>query len=190
MRTDRDIAELRACRRGDDRAARSFYARHAPALLACARAVLRDEALAHDAVQGAFCRVFSIPARRVDAVEDPRAWMATLVRREALTALRSRRRAATRERSMARVAAPGAARTPDAGAGGDLDRALHALPRRLREVLVLRHVAGLTFDQVALALGVPRGTVSTRHRRALEALRRALGDSSNECIVLMSKEQA
>lgn len=40
--------------------------------------------------------------------------------------------------------------------------------------MVLRHIAGLSFDQLAAALGVPRSTASSRYDRALRTLRDAI----------------
>lgn len=57
-----------------------------------------------------------------------------------------------------------------------LAAALKALPRRQRDAVVLRHLHGYSEREVAQALGVSPGTVKTHLRRALEALRRRLGD--------------
>ncbi len=56
----------------------------------------------------------------------------------------------------------------------DLHAALRALPRRQREVVVLRFVADLTEPDVARALGVSLGTVKQHGSRGLAALRAAL----------------
>lgn len=55
----------------------------------------------------------------------------------------------------------------------DLQRALRKLPRRQREVIVLRYLADLPEDAVAAALGCSVGTVKTHGSRALAALRMA-----------------
>jgi RNA polymerase sigma factor (sigma-70 family) len=57
----------------------------------------------------------------------------------------------------------------------DLARALDALPRRQREVIVLRYIADMSEVAVAGALGCSLGTVKTHASRALVALRRTLG---------------
>jgi RNA polymerase sigma factor (sigma-70 family) len=49
--------------------------------------------------------------------------------------------------------------------------ALQQLPARQREVVVLRHLAGLSEPEVAVRLGVSLGTVKTHLRRGHEALR-------------------
>ena len=52
-----------------------------------------------------------------------------------------------------------------------LKEAIRRLPGQLREVIILRYFTGLTLEETASALDIPRGTVSTRQRRALELLR-------------------
>ncbi len=52
--------------------------------------------------------------------------------------------------------------------------AIAKLPAHHREVVLLHHIEGLPVDEVAEALGVPRGTVLSRLARAREALRRSL----------------
>ena len=52
-----------------------------------------------------------------------------------------------------------------------LRQAVLRLPEELKAVVILRYFTGLTQEETARALDVPRGTVSTRQRRALELLR-------------------
>lgn len=52
-----------------------------------------------------------------------------------------------------------------------LATALSALPRRQREVIVLRYLVGLPDREVAATLGIEEGTVRTHVRRALTVLR-------------------
>ncbi len=52
-----------------------------------------------------------------------------------------------------------------------LRQAVERLPQQLRAVVILRYFTGLTLEETAESLGLPRGTVSTRQRRALQLLR-------------------
>jgi len=64
-------------------------------------------------------------------------------------------------------------------AGEDRREVLHAvarLPRRQREVLVLRYYLNLSDREIAADLGVTRGTVASTASRALAALGRELGE--------------
>lgn len=58
---------------------------------------------------------------------------------------------------------------------GPLIEALNGLSLEQRTVVVLRHVLDLGITDIAELLGVPAATVRTRHHRALEKLRKALG---------------
>jgi RNA polymerase sigma-70 factor (ECF subfamily) len=58
--------------------------------------------------------------------------------------------------------------------------ALGELAERDREVLVMRYLEGLSTREVAAVLGVTEGAVKVRHFRALERLRRLLGDELGE----------
>jgi len=62
----------------------------------------------------------------------------------------------------------------------DLNRALGTLPRRQREVVLLRYVADLPENEVARQLSCSPGTVKTHASRGLAALRAALGDNSDD----------
>ena len=54
--------------------------------------------------------------------------------------------------------------------------ALRTLPRRQREVLVLRYWSDLSEAEIAAALGIARGTVKSSASRGLAALQKHLGD--------------
>jgi RNA polymerase sigma-70 factor (ECF subfamily) len=152
--------------RGHEASARLLWARHAPRLTAHARVIVRDAAA--DVVQTVLCRLLELPARRIRAIDDVPAFLAAAVRREALNHLRAARRAQARRRLAPPPADPpeyAPLHTPD------LQTALNRLPRRLREVVVLKHVAELTFDQIAAALATNRNTVASRYRSAVAALR-------------------
>jgi RNA polymerase sigma-70 factor (sigma-E family) len=56
-----------------------------------------------------------------------------------------------------------------------LGEALRRLPRRQRDVVVLRYLADLSEADVAESLGVSAGTVKQHAHRAIDALRRTLG---------------
>ena len=72
---------------------------------------------------------------------------------------------------------PGAS---DAATALDLRQAVNALPDDLRLVVVLRFYGGMDSTEVGMALGIPSGTVRTRLKRALVALRNALNGVSEE----------
>ena len=57
-----------------------------------------------------------------------------------------------------------------------LKEAILRLPAQLRDVIILRYFTGLTLEETAAALELPRGTVSTRQRKALALLKLDLTD--------------
>lgn len=164
-------------RRGDETAARALLSRLGPGLTVFARGLLRDESLAEDAFQNALCKVFRCQVREIDAVESPRAWLARIIRREALTIIRSSRRAHMRNLRRAADDASAAMRRPqpiDAFEDDSLSAAVALLPRRLAEIIILKHAAALTFDQIAIALDLNRNTAASRYRDALAMLKKHL----------------
>lgn len=178
-----DQVLLRATRRGDEAAARALHLRLAPAMISYARSILRDEGLAEDAVQAAFCRILAASVREVDRVESAPAWLACIVRREALTIMRGHRRMVQRHRRWAdgRDATFGGGAERDASELQEIGRLVHALPRRMSEVIVLKHVCALTFDEIAVALRINRNTAAARYRAGITRLRARLSpDPSRE----------
>ena len=55
-----------------------------------------------------------------------------------------------------------------------MQTALEALPTILRDVLLLTELAGMTYPEIAAALGIAEGTVGSRRTRALALLRERL----------------
>lgn len=166
MPGDREL--LLDTHRGCERSARTLWAAHAPRLLAFARALVGPHD-AEDVVQSVFCGLLDLPRRRISEVRDVPAFLAATTRRAALNTLRSARRRRVRHQSP--KTPPSGPRAP---AHDGLQEAIDSLPRRWREVLILKHVAGLTFDQMGVALGLPRDTAASRYRAALAALRMML----------------
>src|SRR5881394_1395686 len=99
------------------------------------------------------------------AVKDVGSWLARAVRNEALNHIRAS------ERRRAHTAAVVVAGAPEAGAFEEVRETLAALPEALREIVLLKHVAGLTFDQVALALDDNRSTIASRYAKAVRLMR-------------------
>ncbi len=174
MTDDRTL--LRQMRRGSQNAATQLWARHAPGLLLYARSMLPTGTVdADDAVQQAFCRVFELPMRRIREVREVRAWLASVVRSIALNAMRSdKRETARRDHVSAGSSNNGSpATTPR---DPTLELAIQGLGPEHREAVVLRHMAGLTFDQMSIATGENRSTVASRYRAALALLKEQLAD--------------
>ena len=160
------------------------YRQLAPKLLLYARQWLASAADAEDAVQTAFVKFWR---RQPDARPEHWPLLYAAVRSTALDFLRSADRRARREahpevpvlREDAPVFDQSAEQREDAVL---VEAALLKLPIEQREVLVLRIWGGLTFSEIAVALGASINTVAARHRYALEALRKQLKPCAHERI--------
>jgi len=159
----------------DARAADTSFDEEYPALYRSAYRVAfrllgrREEAadLAQEACARAYARW-----NRVGGFECPEAWVAKVAGNLAIDA---RRKQHTAQRHVDSYVAP----RPDDQAREDervdLHRALLTLPRRQREVVLLRFVADQPEAAVAAALGCSLGTVKSHASRGVAALRDALG---------------
>jgi len=165
-----DSQLLLAMGRGDESAARELHARIGPRLAAYARTFLRDDALADDAVQRAWMRALTRPASELERIRDAMAWMVRVTRSIAINELRRHSRAAARDSAQGKSRP--AASSPELGESlAELHAAVRLLPDDRREVVLLRHVAELTLDQMAEALQENRSTLASRYRAAIEELR-------------------
>ena len=132
----------------------------------CALGTGVDEAT--DAVDEAFARAFQRWSR-VGARPAPAAWVFVTAR----NVLRRQHRRRSLERRLLRAHHVERVAPPPAG---ETWLVVAGLPPRQREVVVLRHVAGLTEPASGAARGISRGTVSSTLRDAHRSLAAQLGD--------------
>jgi RNA polymerase sigma-70 factor (sigma-E family) len=123
---------------------------------------LGSRADAEDAAQEALARA-CIRWPRVDGHAE--AWVSRVTANLAIDFLRRGRSQEAVPESPGRLDADVATRL-------DLARSLSSLPKRQREVVILRYLADLPEDAVAAQLGCSRGTVKQHASRGLAALRR------------------
>lgn len=172
---DADRAALGRIADGELDALDELYERYKTMAYSIAYRITNDATLAEDVVQDAFLAL----QRRWSAV-DPAA-AAGYLRTSVVNGVRSlhRRRAVARRHLHA-------VRTEDEPPADaallltedqrEVVAALRTLPRRQREVLVLRYWSELSEAEIADVLGVARGTVKSSASRALASLQKALGD--------------
>ena len=141
-------------------------------LYALACLILRDSARAEDATQEAFVRAWRELPRLRDA-ERFDAWLRRLVVNACYDEARRVRRRA--EVTFLNVAERHVIDTSAAMAQSDrIERAFRQLPLDQRTVLVLQHYFGLSHSEIAETVGVPLGTVKSRVRYGVAAMRSAL----------------
>ena len=171
----------------DPGAFRSLMREHNQKLFRTARAILRDDAEAEEAVQEAWLQAYrGLDAFRGDAKIST--WLVRIVVNESLGRLRRARRTAevipmsvdeseTGFEDTTPDTNPHAA--PEAQAvRGEMRRLIEAridkLPDSFRTVFVLRAVEEMSVEETAAALGIPEATVRTRFFRARSLLRESL----------------
>ena len=172
--------------RGDQAAFERIMRLHNRKLFRTARAILRDDGEAEDALQEAYLHAYrSFAEFRGDAQLST--WLARIVANEALQRLRKRERRAEIVPMQAGVTdqeLEGAAdmktdKSPEAAThSGELRRVLEkqidALPDDYRAVFMLRAVEELTVEETAAILAIPEATVRSRFFRARSLLRESL----------------
>jgi RNA polymerase sigma-70 factor, ECF subfamily len=173
---------------GDQSAFRALYDATAGRVLGLALQVLRDRAAAEEALVEVYAQVWRQAARYDPEKGSVLSWIATIARTRAVDVRRGRSRALERRATLDEVelaalcdAGPGPV---DATADGERARlvraALDALPREQRRALEAAFFGGLSHSEIAEALGQPLGTVKTRIRSGLAALRAALASAEGE----------
>lgn len=168
-----DAAAVRACRAGDVDAFRHLVERYQGRALAHARILTRNHADAADATQDAFVDAF----RNLGSVDTARpfyAWFYVLLRNRCY---KQRTRVGTRWESS--DVAPGGAQPETSEAHLDLWRAIERVTPGEAELLVLKHIEGFTYDELATALKIPRGTVMSRLYSARQRLASLLSGESS-----------
>jgi RNA polymerase sigma-70 factor (ECF subfamily) len=165
-----DAALLRAIDRGDQAALAELFRRHWPAIHRAAWLVTHDAQAAEDIAQEAFLAAL----QRLDSFDRQRPfrpWLHRIVVNRAVDFVRARRA----RREVAAVGLPEPEARAPRGLDDDTVAALARLGPDQRAVVVLRHLLGYTPGQIAGMLDLPRGTVNSRLRRALDELAGELG---------------
>jgi RNA polymerase sigma-70 factor (ECF subfamily) len=162
-------------------ALRELIRRHHRTLFRTARAILRDDAEAEDAVQEACLQAYkALGTFRGESQLST--WLVRITANEALMRRRRRVRAATIT-PMDREAQPDDQAGADAGPESHaqhgelrllLNERIGALPDEFRAVFILRAVEELTVGETSAALAIPEATVRTRYFRARRLLKESM----------------
>jgi RNA polymerase sigma-70 factor, ECF subfamily len=142
-----------------------------PRLRRYARALTRDATRADDLVQSSLVRALA-KSYLWQPGTDLRAWLFTILHNQHVNDVRR----AVREGVDVPVEDVASVLTVPSTQGNalqlrDLDRAMQRLPEEQRQVLLLVGLEGMRYEEVALVLGVPVGTVRSRLSRGRDMLR-------------------
>lgn len=171
---DLELLERMAAR--DDSAVGVFYDRHARLVFGLILRILRNRAEAEEVLQEVFVQAWTKVDTYDASLGAPVAWLVRIARNRAIDRLRSNQ---VRERTAEAMA-------PDLGDERSeaywprseeqiaVVRALATLPVEQRELIEHAYFEGLTHVELAKRFSLPLGTVKTRVRSGLAALRREL----------------
>jgi RNA polymerase sigma-70 factor (ECF subfamily) len=145
-------------------------------LFAHIRTIVGDDAAAEDALQETLLRV----CRKLGTLREPRwfrAWAYRIATREAIARGQGERRWREwlRDDALAQVPAPEAEARFDPALLAALAPALERVSPASRMVLRMHYLDGLTYGEIAEALGLSPGTVKSRLAYGLQTLRTLLG---------------
>jgi RNA polymerase sigma factor (sigma-70 family) len=178
-----DEALVALAARSEQSALAELYDRFGRPAYGLALRILRDEALAEDAVQEAFLALWRTAARFVPERGKASTWILTLVHRRAVDIVRreERRRADALEQAPEQESRDAV----DEEAWLRLRRelvqdALRKLPDQQREAIELAYYGGFTQSELAERLGQPLGTIKSRMFMGLARLRELLGEPGLE----------
>jgi RNA polymerase sigma-70 factor, ECF subfamily len=174
---DRLVARAVArAKEGDREAVRFLYLRYADNIYGYVRSIVHDEHEAEDVTQQVFAKLIVVVGKYERRSVPFTAWLLRLARNAAIDHVRQRRPIPCDDvRELAPGSDDGALNTRSLTLRDDLA----ALPDDQREVLMLRHVAGLTPGEIAGRMGKTEPSIHGLHHRGRAALRTALAE--HEC---------
>lgn len=163
-----NLAVARA-KEGDQEAMRFLYITYSHNIYGYVRSIVRDEHEAEDITQHVFAKLMTTLVKYDDRGVPFFAWLIRLARNVAIDHLRANRLTPTEN-----------VLDPSSSTGANSDQieavraALAALPADQREVVVLRHIVGLTPGEIADRMGRTEGSIHGLHHRGRRAFQRTL----------------
>lgn len=159
-------------KQGEMEALQFLYVRYADDVLRYVRSLVHDHHEAEDITQNVFAKLMTA-IRKYEQREVPfAAWILRVARNAALDHMRAARRVGDPCEEV-RVLDDDHTRI-SAELVQDLRKALQQLPEGQREVVVLRHIVGLSPTEIAAALGKTESSVHGLHNRGRQSLQSAL----------------
>ncbi len=183
--TDLDLLQRIVAR--DEAALANLYDRHSRLTYSVILRILRSASDAEDVLQETFVRVWSRADSYDAALGSPAAWLARIARNRAIDRLRARQVRSDisvepttgADGETIQAPEPRTLNTPelalqDATTAQALRRAMANLPDTQRELIQAAFFDGYTHSELSARFGVPLGTVKTRIRTGLTAMRERL----------------
>jgi RNA polymerase sigma-70 factor, ECF subfamily len=168
-----DASLVAAIRNGDEAAMAQVYDRYSGVVYSVALRVLGDTGAAEDILQEVFMQIWRSPDIFDASRGSLAGWLAVIARNRAIDSLRKRRPEAEITEVIVSV-------EPDLVRGVEWSRtiekirgALGSMPPPQRSALEMSFFEGLTHSEIAAKTGEPLGTIKTRIRAGLLALRKA-----------------
>ncbi len=168
-----DVSLVGGIRSGDEGAMATLYDRYSSLVYAVALRVLGDTGAAEDVLQEVFMQLWRNPAAFDSGRGNMGAWLGVITRNRAIDGLRKRHP----ETDIADVVV---SVEPDMAGAAERARAMEkvrgvlvGMPETQRSALEMAYFEGLTHTEIAAKTGEPLGTIKTRIRAGLLALRKA-----------------
>jgi RNA polymerase sigma-70 factor, ECF subfamily len=168
-----DLAMVSGLKAGDHGAMADLYDRYSSVVYAVALRVLGDTGAAEDVLQEVFLQLWRNPSAFDAARGSLASWLAVITRNRAIDSLRKRRPATDIEDVVLSVAPDLAAEADRARAAEKVRGLMGTMPAGQRGALEMAYWEGMSHSEIADKTGEPLGTVKTRIRAGLIALRKA-----------------
>lgn len=163
---------VKAAQYGDREALGFLYARYSDDVLAYTRSIVIDVHEAEDVTQQVFAKLIHVISKYEERDDVPFfAWILRVARNAAVDHLRRQRMIPVEE---VRTSGEEGGDPSESQRVSDLREALAVLPKDQCEVLVLRHLAGLSPTEIATRMGRSEGSVHGLHHRGRRTLRAEL----------------
>lgn len=169
-----DLSLLALVQRGDERAMGQIYDRYSRLVYSVALRVLRDSAAAEDVLQEIFMQIWRSPDSFLATRGSLGGWLAVVARNRAIDVIR-RRRVMTPVEDVALASRTNLADEAERNWLTAKARSIiQTLSTEQRKTIEMAFFDGLTHTEIAEMTGEPLGTVKTRIRAALIAVRKGM----------------
>jgi RNA polymerase sigma-70 factor (ECF subfamily) len=166
---------LEAVAGGDRKAFRTLYDKSVPVLFGICVRLMRDRDLAQDVLQEAMTRIWH-KAHLFDASKgNAMAWMAVVTRNCALSRIAAVPPPSVSIDEVGVLAAVEARSSDDPVVAADVRHCLKKLSEKYRKCVTLIYLQGLSYEELAVHMGAPLGSVKSWVHRAIGELAQCMG---------------